>query len=87
MKEVCHRKPSTNPKAFVEKKLFPKPLKTLAICYGRKHEDDAILSYLKYHNNCGIFVDVRACGLIIDPCIPWLAASPYLAKMERNKGV
>jgi len=76
MKEVCHRKSSTDCKAFVEKKLFSKPLEPPAICYGRKHEDDAISSYVKCKKSCGIFVDERVCGLVIDSSIPWLAASP-----------
>jgi len=76
MKEVCHRKPNTNCKAFVERKLFPKPLETPAVCYGRKHENDAVLSYVKFQNNHGIFVNLKTCGLVINPSTPWIAATP-----------
>ena len=48
MKEVCHRKPTTNCTAFVQKKLHPKSLNTAAMCYGRAHEKDAISAYIDY---------------------------------------
>lgn len=48
MKEVCHRKANTNCKAFVHKKIDPRPVFTTAICYGKKHENDAVLSYITY---------------------------------------
>ena len=88
MKEVCHHKSSTDCKAFVEKKLFSKLLETPAICYGRKHEDDAISSYMRHKNNHGISIDVRVCGMVIDASTPWLAASPdriIIGQDERQK--
>ena len=86
MKEVCHHKPSTNYKAFVERKIFSKPLETLAICYGRKHDNDAISSCVKYLNNHGIFVDVRVCGLEVDSFTPWLEASPDRIIIGKDEG-
>jgi len=88
VKEVCHRKPSTDCKAFVVKKLFSKCLETPAICCGRKHEDDTILSYMRYKGNHGISIDVRVCGMVIDASTPWLAASPdriIIGQDERQK--
>ena len=71
MKEVCHRRPTTSCKSFIEKKLFPKPVDTISTCYGRRHE--MMQFYQKDH---GICVEVRLCGLVIDSCMHWLAASP-----------
>lgn len=35
-----------------------------------------VLSYINYQKDHGICVEVRLCGLVIDPHTPWLAASP-----------
>ena len=64
---------------------------TTAICYGKKHENDAILSYITYQRSCGITVEVSACGLVVDTSAPWLVASPDrlvldLTQKEHEKG-
>ena len=75
MKEVCHRKDSTN--AFVsKKKLNSKPVDVTATRYGRHYKQSAITSYVNYHRVCGILVSKQPCGLFVDPSIPWLAGSP-----------
>ena len=76
MKEVCHRRPTTSCTSFVERKLFPKPIDTTPTCYGRRHESDAVLAYINYQKDRGICVEVTLCGLVINSCTPWLAASP-----------
>ena len=77
IKEVCHRKASTSCTAFEQKKINPKVLYTPALCYGRAHESDAVLAYVKYQHNCrGVTVEVRECGLVVDKEPPWLAVSP-----------
>ena len=76
MKEVCHRKTNTSCKAFVQNKIDPKPVYTAAICYGKKHENNAVLSYVTFQQSHGIVVEVSTCGLVVDTSAPWLAASP-----------
>ena len=76
MKEVCHKKANTNCKAFVRKKIDPRPVYTTAICCGKKHENDAVLSYITYQQSRGTTVEVNVCGLVVDRSAPWLAASP-----------
>ena len=76
MKEVCHRKSTTSCGPFIQKKLASLSIKTAAIAYGRKHEKDAISSYIGYHESKGTNVEVTKCGLIVDASEPWLAASP-----------
>ena len=58
MKEVCHRKANTNCKAFVQKKIDPRPVQSVM---------DAILSYQR---NRGITVEVNSCGLVVDTSAP-----------------
>jgi len=77
MKEVCYRKVTTSCTAFVQKKINPKVLCTPAVCYGRLHEKDAVSAYIEYQSSyCGVAIAVRACGLVVDKTLPWLAASP-----------
>ena len=76
IKEVCYRKTTTNCKAFVRRKIDPKPVHTAAISYGKKHEKDAVLSYVNFQQSRGIVVEVSTCGLAVDTFAPWLAASP-----------
>ena len=68
MKEVCHRKDSTN--AFVSKKLNSKPVDVTATRYGRHYEQSAITSYVNYHRVRGVLVSIQPCGLFVDPSIP-----------------
>ena len=77
MKEVCHRKDSTDCKAFLLKKLVPKTIHTAAIHYGNQHEQDAVTAYKNFHlKHYGTEVNVESCGLFVSPSEPWLAASP-----------
>ena len=76
MKEVCHRRPTTSCNAFVKKKIHPKPLNTVAVQYGRAHEQNAISSYLDYYHSHGVAMELKQCGLVVDTSLPWLAASP-----------
>ena len=86
MKEVCHRKPTTSCIAFVQKKIHPKPLNTVAVHYGRTHESDAISSYLDYYHSRGVAIELRLCGLVVDVSLPWLAASPDGIVMDPKYG-
>ena len=74
MKEVCHRKDSTN--SFVLKKLTQKPIDVIAMRYGKEHVKSAIALYVNYHRACGVKINVQPCGLYVDASVPWLAASP-----------
>jgi len=76
MKEVCHHRPTTSCESFVKQKLSRKPINTPAICYGRKHENAAISSYVKHQNMNGKVVNVESWGLFVDSSKPWLAATP-----------
>jgi len=76
MKEVCHRRPTTSCNAFVKRKIHPKPLNTVAVQYGRAHEQDTISSYLDYYSSRGVAMELKQCGLVVDTSLPWLAASP-----------
>ena len=76
MKEVCHHRPTTSCVPFVKRKLSCKSINTPAISYGKKHEKEAIASYVKYQNMNGKVVSVESCGLFVDHSMPWLAASP-----------
>ena len=76
MKEVCHRKPSTSVKVFIESKLSPKPVNSPAINYGQRNEEIAVKSYINYQQKRGTALLVHKCGLYVDPSIPWLAATP-----------
>ena len=52
-------------------------LYTPALCYGRTHESEAVSAYIEYQRDCcGVAVEVRVCGLVVDLEFPWLAASP-----------
>ena len=51
-------------------------LNTTAVVYGREHEKDAIDSNVDYQVKRGVAVEVRKCGLVVDPLLPWPAASP-----------
>ena len=86
MKEVCHRKPTTCCTAFVQKRLNPKPLNTVAVRYGRAHESDAISSYLGYYRSRGVAIELRSCGLVVDVSLPWLTASPDGIVMDPKHG-
>jgi len=76
MKEVCHRKSTTNCEGFLHAKLCPAQFTTAAISYGKQHENDAISSYIHYKKCQGINVEVAQCGLVVDKVEFWLAASP-----------
>lgn len=76
MREVCHHRPTTSRVPFVKRKLSCKSSNTPAICYGKKHEREAIASYVKHQNVNGKVVSVESCGLFVDRSMPWLAASP-----------
>lgn len=75
MKEVCHRKSTTSCGPFIQRKLASLSIETAAITYGKKHEKDAISSYIAYHKSKGTNIEVIKCGLIVDASEPWLAAS------------
>jgi len=75
-KEVCHHRATTSCTAFVKRKLSGCSINTPAICYGKKHEMVAIVSYVKHQNMNGKIVQVESCGLFVDNSMPWLAASP-----------
>jgi len=75
-KEVCHHRATTSCTAFVKRKLSCSSINTPAICYGKKHEKVAIVSYVKHQNVNGKIVQVESCGLFVDNSMPWLAASP-----------
>ena len=76
MKEVSHRKESTNCQAFIKKKLLPKNVDTKVTHYGKRNEAVAIQAYINYQHKHGINVKVNACGLYVDSSESWLAASP-----------
>ena len=76
MKEVCHRKSTTSCRAFIQTKLSQAQVTTAAILYGRQHENEAILSYVRFKKSQQINIEVNKCGLIIDSVDSWLAASP-----------
>ena len=76
MKEVTHRKESTNCQAFIKKKLLSKNIDTKATRYGKMNEAVAIQAYVNYQLKRGINVKIDACGLYIHSSESWLAASP-----------
>ena len=76
MKTVCHRKNNTNINTFITSRLCTKAINSVAINYGRMHEDIAIRSYVEYQEKKGLHLSVYKCGLHINPAIPWLAATP-----------
>ena len=87
MKEVCHWKPSTSVKVFIENKLSPKPISSPAINYGQRNEKIAVKCYISYQKKRGIAVVVHKCGLYVDPSIPWLAATPDgIVEVGEDKG-
>ena len=76
MKEVCHRKATTNCKVIVRKKLSQRSINTPAIRYGPDHESVTIKAYVDHQNEMGKSVAVNSCGLSVHPSMPRLAASP-----------
>lgn len=77
MKEVCHRRDSTDCKAFLLKKLVPRSIHTAAIHYGNQHEQDAVTAYKQFqHRRHRSQIHVESCGLFVSSSEPWLAASP-----------
>jgi len=48
MREVCHRKSTTSCRAFIRTKLSRAQVTTAAISYGKQHENEAILSYVRF---------------------------------------
>jgi len=44
-----------------------------AILYGKQHENEAILSYVRFKKSQQVAIEVNKCGLIIDA---WLGVSP-----------
>ena len=87
MKTVCHRKRDMNVKSFIPSKLSPKAINSLAINYGKVHEDTAIRCYIEYQKDRGIQLTVCKCGLYINPAIPWLAATPdSIVEIDQEMG-
>ena len=76
MKTVCNRRPKTDINNFVKNKLAPKPINSAAIKYGQRNEDVAIKCYMEYQEKKGLILNVKKCGLFVNPAIPWLAATP-----------
>jgi len=47
----------------------------------------AITSYIEYQKRKGLQINVRKCGLQINPAIPWLAATPdSVVEVGETKG-
>jgi len=76
MKSVCNRRPKSDVKVFLRNKLFPKSINSLAIRYGEKNEEIAIQCYIEHQEEKGVILNVKRCGLLVNPAIPWLAATP-----------
>jgi len=76
MKTVCNRRPNTDNSSFIKSKLAPKPVNSAAIKYGQQNEQNAIRCYLEHQDKQGLVVNVKRCGLFVNPAIPWLAATP-----------
>ena len=76
LREVCHRRPGTACDAFVTRKLIGGFQGSAATRYGVENEPKAIASYDNCKQRRGYVIDIQSCGLLVDPCAPWLAASP-----------
>ena len=76
MKSVCNRRMKSDVKVFLRNKLFPKPINSPAIKYGERNEEVAIQCYIKHQEKKGVVLNVKKCGLFVNPAIPWLAATP-----------
>jgi len=62
--------------SFIKKKIASKPILSAAIRYGQRNEDIAIRCYLEHQDKKGLNINVKRCGLFVNPAIPWLAATP-----------
>ena len=62
-------------KVFLRNKRFPKPINSPAIKYGERNEETAIQCYIKHQEKKGVILNVKRCGLFVNPAIPWLAAT------------
>ena len=86
MKEVTHRKESTNCQAFIKKKLLSKNIDTKATHYGKVNEAVAIQAYVNYQLKCGVNVKIDICGLYVHSSESWLAASPDAIVTDLTSG-
>ena len=76
MKTICNRRPKTDNKKFIENKLAAKEINSAAIKYGRRNEDIAIKCYSEHQQKKGLILNIKKCGLFINPALPWLATTP-----------
>ena len=76
MKTFCNKRPKTDINNFIKNKLAPKPINSAAIKYGQRNEDVVIKCYIEYQKKKGFILNIKKCGLFVNPAIPWLAATP-----------
>lgn len=69
--EICKMRAYTSCKNKVHGLLYKIPIQTKEMTYGHETEGFARKQFEKMYE-----VDVQLCGLMIDPDIPYLAASP-----------
>ena len=62
--------------SFLQRKLAPTFYGTAATKYGLEHEQDALSAYRDYCRKQGKAISIHPCGVVVDKCEPWLAASP-----------
>ena len=76
MKDACRTNQENPAKSLIKKIFYKKEFRSIASDWGCMHEDEARAAYVdvvsKEHQNFSI----KTSGLIINPCWPYIGASP-----------